>query len=38
MHDTPLRFADVLGAWWFLHKRRHFPGPPKLDTLAGQRA
>ena len=31
-------FAVVLGAWWFLHKRRHFPGPPKLDTLAGQRA
>jgi amino acid transporter len=31
-------FALALVAWWFLHKRRHFPGPPKLDTLAGQRA
>ena len=31
-------FALVLVAWWFLHKRRHFPGPPHLDTLAGPRA
>ena len=31
-------FAVVLVAWWFLHKRRHFSGPPKLDTLAEQRA
>jgi hypothetical protein len=31
-------FALALVTWWFAHKRRHFPGPPKLDTLAGQRA
>jgi len=31
-------FALVLGTWWFVHKRRHFPGPPRLDTLAGPRA
>ncbi|RLS35354.1 MAG: amino acid permease [Planctomycetota bacterium] len=22
--------AAVLGAWWFLHKRHHFPGPPSV--------
>jgi amino acid transporter len=27
-------FALALAAWWFLHKRRHFAGPPVFDTLA----
>jgi len=27
-------FAALLGAWWFLFKRRHFPGPPRLHSLA----
>jgi len=27
-------FALVLAVWWFLHKRRHFPGPPLPDPAA----
>ena len=27
-------FALALAAWWFAYKRRHFPGPPRLASLA----
>ncbi len=27
-------FALLLVLWWFIHKRRHFPGPPLTDALA----
>lgn len=27
-------FAVILAGWWFVWKRRHFPGPPRLHSLA----
>jgi len=27
-------FALALGVWWFVHKRRHFPGPPLPDAAS----
>jgi amino acid transporter len=31
-------FALTLFAWWFIHKRRHFPGPPTTHSLTGPTA